>query len=141
LAALGLVSLSTTQPRVPEWHDALTLWEAEAHKPGEHWVRGHKLGTALGRAGRFAEAEVAFDRSLAQHPHDGPTLARRLLASLAADGWTEQDAAAVPFLEPPPGDGRAWMRAAEAVRRAGRPDLAAMAMRQAEAVTVRPLPP
>ncbi len=117
---VGLLALGAawgTVQRVPDWHDTLTLWEADAHRPGQHWVRGLHYGTALGAAGRFDEAVVAF-RAAEEVVPDGResrsrVLARRIIAQLAADGWTRQDAAITQRLEPPPLDAEGWMVAAE----------------------------
>lgn len=117
--ALALACAAPTARRVPEWHDSLTLWTAEVGRPGDSWARWAKLGAALGRAGRFADSERAFDHALALAPGDRTLVAHRLVASLAADGWTPQDAALVRRLEPPPATPAAWAAAVQALRDAG----------------------
>lgn len=130
-AAVPLALCATFAPftalRVVEWRDSTTLWEAEVTRPGGHPARWHKLGMARAMAGRFPDAVIAFDRALALDPADRATLARRLIASLAADGWTAADAAMAAALEPAPADDAGWRRAIATLRAGGRPDLAAIA--------------
>lgn len=125
-ALAGVLLAVPTALRVPEWRSSLALWEADARRPGDDPNRAFKLGTVYGKVGRFAEAEAAFDASLRLRPGHGPTVARRIVASLAKDDWTKEDAALVRLLEPPPADAAAWARAEAALRAAGRPDLAAL---------------
>lgn len=126
---IAVWSVPFTARRVGEWHDSAALWQADVTRSGEHWARWHKLAMVHGRAGRFPEAEAAFDRALALNPHDRDTLAHRLVASLAADGWTRTDASLAPLLEPPPATDAAWDGAIAALRTAGEEELAAFAER------------
>lgn len=132
VVALGSAPISAR--RVHEWHDSLGLWEADVTRSGDHWARWHKLGVARGKAGQFAASEAAFDRALALNPTDRETLAHRLIASLAADGWTRTDAGLVRFLEPPPATDAAWAVAIGALRDAGEEELATYAASHVGAV-------
>jgi len=67
-ALVGLLLAVPTALRVPEWRTSVTLWEADARRPGDHPNRGFKLGTAYGRVGRYDDAVEAYDRSLALRP-------------------------------------------------------------------------
>jgi hypothetical protein len=130
---LSAVLLVPTALRVPEWRSSIALWEADTERPGNHPIRWYKLGMAYGKAGRFVEAEAAFDRQLELRPDDPLALARRLVASLAADGsFTRADAQAAATLEPPPETSDDWRRAADALKAAGRPDLAVRAAGHAD---------
>ncbi|MEQ1569924.1 MAG: hypothetical protein ABMA64_30100, partial [Myxococcota bacterium] len=121
---LGLALAVGSAARVGDWRDSRTLWEAEVTRSGEHFARWYKVAMARAVDGAFAGAVDGFDHSLALNPGYPPAVARRALAALALDGWTDADAAAVRWLEPPPVDGAGWARAAEALRGLGRPDLA-----------------
>jgi tetratricopeptide (TPR) repeat protein len=125
--------LVPTTLRVPEWRSSITLWEADTERPGDHPSRWYKLGIAYGKAGRFTDAEAAFDHQLVLRPDDQVALARRLVASLAADGsFTAADAAAAKTLDPPPDTPEAWRQAMEALVAAGRSDLAVRAAEHAD---------
>jgi hypothetical protein len=70
LVAAGLRSMA----RVPEWHDALSLWESAARAVPEGSGRIHaELGLALSSAGRSAEAIEQFRRSIARGPEKADT--------------------------------------------------------------------
>ena len=97
-----------TLHRIPAWHDSHALWAADASRPGDHWVRRLKFGTVLGREGDFAGAEREFRAAEALQPGRSDVLARRLLAELAKDGWTSQDAAVARGLQPPPTTAEQW---------------------------------
>ena len=98
----------STLHRIPAWHDSHALWAADASRPGDHWVRRLKFGTVLGREGDFAGAEREFRAAEALQPGRSDVLARRLLAELAKDGWTSQDAAVARGLQPPPTTAEQW---------------------------------
>jgi hypothetical protein len=117
-----------TWRREADWRSSRALWESEVARRDEHWVRWMKVGTTRGIDGEFASAVEAFDRALALEP-DPDTLARRLIAALAADGWTPQDAALARRLQPPPDGAAAWLEVVEALRVAGEEELAQVAER------------
>ena len=132
VGVLVVLLAGVTVQRIPDWHDTLALWEADARRGGRHWVRGLNHGTALGVVGRFDEAVEAFQAVEAETPSAasrGRVLARRLIAELAADGWTRQDAAVAQMLEPPPPDGAGWRAVAEALQGAQRCAAVAQAVR------------
>lgn len=105
-----------TSARIPDWSSSLALWEAEAHRPGDHWVRGLQLGTTYGTHGRFREAVDALRRAEAIRPREDVLIARRIIAGLAADGsWTKPDQLATAALNPEPKTAEAWTRAAAAL--------------------------
>lgn len=126
LIGLLLVSSVCSARRALDWRSSRVLWESEVARTDEHWVRWMKVGTARGIDGDFAGADAAFERSLALKA-DPDTLARKLIAALAKDGWTGEDAALSRRLQPPPEGAAAWMSAVEALRGAGREDLAVYA--------------
>jgi hypothetical protein len=117
-----------TWRREADWRSSRALWESEVARQDQHWVRWMKVGTTRGIDGEFAAAEEAFDRALALEP-DPDTLARRLIASLAADGWTQEDAALARRLQPPPEGAAAWLEVVRALRAAGEEELAQVAER------------
>jgi tetratricopeptide (TPR) repeat protein len=60
--------------RVPDWHDALSLWESAARAiPGGTGRIHAELGLALSRANRSAEAIDHFRRSIAAGPEKADT--------------------------------------------------------------------
>jgi len=130
--SLAMLFAFQTGRRVPDWRSSLALWEAEVQRPGAHPARWFKLGMVYAKEGRFEEAVAAFDHTLALDPDDATALARWLIASLATDGtWTAADAAAAKTLEPVPASAADWRSAADALVRAGRPDLATRASARA----------
>ena len=113
---LALPFVVGTSLRIPDWHDPIALWEADAARPGTHWVRGIQLGTAYGRASRFPEAVAAYREAEAAKPDEPMIVARRLIAELAADGeWSQADATASQTLQPEPDSARGWSTAAAAL--------------------------
>lgn len=102
-----------TATRIPDWHDSTALWAADHERSGDHWVRGLMYGTALGRDGRFAEAVEVYRHAETLEPGNSDLLARRLLAEMAADGWTSLDAKVARGLQPPPITAAQWRHTAE----------------------------
>lgn len=131
-ALLCVPLLVLTHQRIPDWHDSLALWQADAERPGDHWVRGLMYGTTLGRAGRFEAAAAAYRQAEVLQPESGDLLARRLIAEMAIDGWSEIDKGITRSLQPPPQGAEDWTRVAQMMRRLEQPgacDAAAMAQR------------
>lgn len=77
VAVLALVVVAgglRSMARVPEWHDALSLWESAARAVPEGSGRIHgELGLALSREGRAEEAIEHFQRSIALGPEKADT--------------------------------------------------------------------
>ena len=116
LLVLLLPFLAGTSIRIPDWHDPISLWEADMKRPGEHWVRGVQMGTAYGRASRFPEAVEAYKRAEAVAPDEPKVVARRIIAELAADGeWSQADMTASKTLQPEPVTAEGWSASAAAL--------------------------
>ncbi|MCB9676346.1 MAG: hypothetical protein H6737_14580 [Alphaproteobacteria bacterium] len=132
-----------TRERIPDWGSSRALWEADASRPGEHWVRSMKLGMVRAIDGRFPEAVRELEEADALAPGRSELVARLLIAKLAADGWTASDAAVTRLLQPPPTTAEGWIEASVALGQAA-PALRCDAVRQARVLepTVRvPGPP
>ena len=72
---VGIASLARTQART--WHDSESLWlQALKCAPGSSYIHAH-YATALGEAGKYAEALTEFDKALAIRPNDPETLLKR----------------------------------------------------------------
>lgn len=130
IVGLGLLLGARTAARVPAWASDEALWAADEACPGEQWARGFNGGMAAAQAGRFEEAIVKFDSALQLRPHDGPLLARRLLAGLALR-WDPQAQAIAARLTPTPPDARTWTAIAVALIDRGDLPLAGLAVGQA----------
>jgi Flp pilus assembly protein TadD len=130
IVALSLLLGARTAARVPAWASDEALWAADEACPGDQWARGFNGGMAAAQAGRFEEAIVRFDRALQLRPHDGPLLARRLLAGLALR-WDPQAQVIAARLTPTPPDARTWTAIAVALIDRGDLPLAGLAVGQA----------